>query len=44
MRSNPPVGGFGILDNDALEEIAEAGYRYARERIAEWLAVRSDAW
>jgi NTE family protein/lysophospholipid hydrolase len=41
---NPPVGAFGILENDSLEEIAEAGYRYGRERIAEWLAGRSDAW
>jgi NTE family protein/lysophospholipid hydrolase len=41
---NPPVSHFGILDNDALEEIAETGYRYAKERVAEWLAGRRNAW
>jgi NTE family protein/lysophospholipid hydrolase len=41
---NPPVGRFGILDNDALEEIAEAGYRYAKERIADWIADRREPW
>ncbi len=41
---NPPVSQFGMLDNDSLEEIAEAGYRYAKEKTAEWLADRRDTW
>lgn len=39
---NPPVSDFGMLDNDSLKEIAEAGYRYAKDKVAEWLAERSD--
>lgn len=36
-----PVDRFGMFDVGALEEIAEIGYRHAREKIAEW--VGSDA-
>ena len=49
---NPPVSEFGMLDNDSLAEIAEAGYRYAKVRVAGWLEnrhgttsnTRSDEW
>jgi predicted acylesterase/phospholipase RssA len=32
----PPVEAFGLMQFDALESIAETGYRYAMERIAQW--------
>jgi predicted acylesterase/phospholipase RssA/CRP-like cAMP-binding protein len=32
----PPVAGFKILDFHLLEEIAEIGYKYAKEKIEEW--------
>lgn len=41
---NPPVSQFGMLDNSVIEDIAEAGYRYAKEQIAEWLQNRRGAW
>ena len=41
---NPPVSEFGMLDNDSLEDIAEAGYRYAKEEIARWLEKRRELW
>lgn len=34
---NPPVGGYGILDMGAFDQIAELGYEHAREQIATWL-------
>jgi NTE family protein/lysophospholipid hydrolase len=41
---NPPVSEFGMLDNDSLENIAEAGYRYAKKKVAEWLENRRNPW
>ena len=41
---NPPVSGFGMLDNESIAEIAEAGYRYAKVEVAEWLENRSSVW
>jgi predicted acylesterase/phospholipase RssA len=32
----PPVEGFELFQWDAVGEIAEAGYRYALERIRRW--------
>lgn len=34
---NPPLDNFDFLDWDSMREIAEAGYRYARPRIGNWL-------
>ncbi len=34
----PPVERFGLLEFAAIEEIAEIGYRYARDELARWLA------
>ncbi len=31
----PPVGGFGLLEFEAIDKIVEAGYLYAKERIKE---------
>jgi predicted acylesterase/phospholipase RssA len=31
----PPVGRFGLLEFDAIDEIVEVGYRYAKDRIKE---------
>jgi predicted acylesterase/phospholipase RssA len=33
---SPPVHGFDMFDWQSLERLAEVGYRYASERIAEW--------
>ncbi|MCP4132528.1 MAG: cyclic nucleotide-binding domain-containing protein [bacterium] len=33
----PPVDRFNVMDMEAYEDIAEAGYQYAKEKIAEWL-------
>jgi NTE family protein/lysophospholipid hydrolase len=41
---NPPVSEFGMLDNESLEDIAMSGYRYAKEKIAEWLDGRQTEW
>ena len=32
----PPVESYGMLEFDAIDDIAEAGYRYAREKVQEW--------
>lgn len=32
----PPVGHFGLLATADFEEIVEAGYRHARERLRDW--------
>jgi len=32
----PPVSGFALMDYRRAEEIAEVGYRYTMERIAQW--------
>jgi predicted acylesterase/phospholipase RssA len=31
-----PVDEYGLLDFEALDEMADAGYRHARERIQAW--------
>ena len=41
---NPPVSRFGMLDNDRLADIAEEGYKYAKEKIKEWLGNRGNIW
>ena len=33
---DPPIEKYGILDLEAIDEIAEVGYTYTREKIAEW--------
>jgi NTE family protein len=33
----PPVDAFDLFDWKAMDRIVEAGYRYATERLAEWL-------
>ena len=35
----PPIDGYGTLEFELLEEIADVGYRYAKEKIA---TLRSD--
>lgn len=35
---NPPVGEFDLLDWERFHAIVEVGYRYARERVAAWVA------
>jgi predicted acylesterase/phospholipase RssA len=32
---HPPVGRFGLLEFEAIDEIIDTGYRYAKERISE---------
>jgi len=32
----PPVGGFGLLEFDAIDNIVETGYLYAKKRIKEF--------
>ena len=32
----PPTSGFEIFDMEAMERIAEVGYRYAAEKVREW--------
>ncbi|WP_420474469.1 patatin-like phospholipase family protein [Noviherbaspirillum sp. ST9] len=32
----PPVSGFALMDYRRAEEIADTGYRYAREQIEKW--------
>ncbi|OWW20490.1 patatin-like phospholipase family protein [Noviherbaspirillum denitrificans] len=32
----PPVSGFTLMDYKRAEEIADTGYRYAREKIEQW--------
>jgi NTE family protein/lysophospholipid hydrolase len=36
----PPIDDYGVLEFELLDEIAEVGYRYAKDRLA---AIRSDA-
>jgi NTE family protein/lysophospholipid hydrolase len=36
----PPIDGYGVLEFESLEEIAEVGYRYAKEKLAH---LRQDA-
>jgi NTE family protein/lysophospholipid hydrolase len=38
----PPVKRFRMNQFKALEEIAEAGYRHAAEKVAEWLRTRPE--
>ncbi len=33
----PPIGAFGLMEVDKLDEIVEVGYRYARDRLREGL-------
>jgi predicted acylesterase/phospholipase RssA len=35
----PPIDGYGVLEFESLDEIADVGYRYAKEKLA---ALRSD--
>lgn len=37
----PPVEQFAMMDHQAIDAIAEVGYRYAREVIAQWQGNRS---
>jgi len=32
----PPIDQFGLMDFDRLDEIADAGYIYAREAVRAW--------
>jgi NTE family protein/lysophospholipid hydrolase len=32
----PPITGYGIMEFEAIEEIIEVGYQYARGKIEEW--------
>jgi hypothetical protein len=36
----PPIDGYGVLEFELLDEIADVGYRYASQKLA---AIRSDA-
>jgi len=33
----PPITQYGILDFHAIDEIVKTGYRYAMEKMAEWM-------
>ena len=35
----PPIDGYGVLEFELLDEIADVGYRYAKDTLA---ALRSD--
>jgi NTE family protein/lysophospholipid hydrolase len=36
----PPVGRFGLMQFSAFEDIADAGYAYARSMLKDWIAQR----
>ena len=37
LHLNPPMRHFGFLDWNAIYELVDVGYRYAQQRLLEWL-------
>jgi predicted acylesterase/phospholipase RssA/CRP-like cAMP-binding protein len=38
----PPIAPYGLMEMDRLDEIADVGYRYAREALAAWMPPREE--
>jgi predicted acylesterase/phospholipase RssA len=41
LRLEPPVGRFGMMEFERIDEIAQVGYDHAKPLVARWLARRA---